>query len=283
MTIIKPPALLDVPLADRQTAINFKQIGQYLKSLADHVGSLPSMNEVQVAVQTPTDDLVALEEKVDALAADFANEPSYTASSFLPGYSVLYESSPGVAAIADNSALSTSTTVIGLAGGNTLGGYPVTLIGVGETATNGAWNWIPNLPVFLGTSGALTQTLPTTNVVQVGVAINATSVLVNPQQVVLLGSGQTAQALGLGPDGQIVTFAGTSVTPAQDTFTPTAGQTSFTLSNTPKALSVFALVNAVDLINGTDFTVSGNTVTILSGLGYTLQPTDQVQFRYLEA
>lgn len=69
---------------------------------------------------------------------------------------------------------------------------------------------------------------------------------------------------------------------AQDTPTPTNGQTVFTLSQTPKALGVQILVNGESLINGYDFTVSGTTVTLLSGLGFSLSATDKVQFRYPE-
>jgi len=69
----------------------------------------------------------------------------------------------------------------------------------------------------------------------------------------------------------------------QDQFIPTQGQTSFNLSSTPIALSVRAVVNSADLIYGTDFTLGGTTVTILTALGYNLSPTDVIQFTYLKA
>jgi hypothetical protein len=66
-------------------------------------------------------------------------------------------------------------------------------------------------------------------------------------------------------------------------YTPTVspGQTSFTLPETPDALSLQANINGQLLVFGEDFTVGGNTVTMT--LAYSLAATDAVQFRYQEA
>lgn len=68
----------------------------------------------------------------------------------------------------------------------------------------------------------------------------------------------------------------------EDNVRPALGQTLFTLSATPSALALQTIINDASLIRGVDFTVAGNNVQLLSGLGYSLTPTDIVQFRYPE-
>lgn len=68
--------------------------------------------------------------------------------------------------------------------------------------------------------------------------------------------------------------------PGIENFTPTSGQTVFTLSALPYPLTVVVNINTVELQNGIDFTVSGSTVTLLSHAGYRLEPTDYVQITY---
>lgn len=45
--------------------------------------------------------------------------------------------------------------------------------------TNSGWSWIPELPIFLGADGNLTQAVPTTgNLVRIGVADTATRIYI---------------------------------------------------------------------------------------------------------
>lgn len=61
--------------------------------------------------------------------------------------------------------------------------------------------------------------------------------------------------------------------------TPTAGQTSFTLTQTPKAGSVQMFINSVAMELTRDYTVSGATVTYLAA-DYAIATTDRVWFWY---
>jgi hypothetical protein len=81
-------------------------------------------------------------------------------------------------------------------------------------------------------------------------------------------------------DGSVLNATGVSSTVYQDTPSPTDGQTVFMLSEMPVALSVRAVVNGGVLINGLDFTLSGTTLSLLPGLGYTISSTDEIQFTY---
>jgi hypothetical protein len=65
-------------------------------------------------------------------------------------------------------------------------------------------------------------------------------------------------------------------------FTPTVGQTTFTLAEPPTAESVHFIVNGVEYVNTADFTVSGADVTWVSTL-FTLDDNDEVIVRYYVA
>ena len=61
----------------------------------------------------------------------------------------------------------------------------VTIMANGEM-TEGSWSWSPG-PVWLGTSGTLTQTPPSSgSVVRVGTALGATTLFVEPRLLAIL-------------------------------------------------------------------------------------------------
>ena len=62
-------------------------------------------------------------------------------------------------------------------------------------------------------------------------------------------------------------------------FTPTTGQTVFTLGSTPTPESVVFIVNGVSYVPTVDYTVSGVTVTWLD-TDFTLETTDEVVITY---
>lgn len=64
-----------------------------------------------------------------------------------------------------------------------------------------------------------------------------------------------------------------------DPFTPTAAQTAFTLTQTPKAGSVLMFINGQMQKPTTDFTVAGAAVTY-TAVDYALAVTDSVHFAY---
>jgi hypothetical protein len=89
-------------------------------------------------------------------------------------------------------------------------------------------------------------------------------------------------------DGQLLSRSGTTVVGSagaahpwtEDEFTPTNGQVTFILSQTPTDLSSLMVnVNGVTADEGTDYTVSGTTVTWLNNL-YSMETTDFVVVRY---
>lgn len=73
--------------------------------------------------------------------------------------------------------------------------------------------------------------------------------------------------------------SGVSVSPQNDSFTPTLGQVSFILSSAPSNNgSLEFRVNGAEYDQGTDYTISGATVSWISPI--VLEPTDTVVIEY---
>lgn len=49
-----------------------------------------------------------------------------------------------------------------------------------------SWSFIPNKPVFVESTGALTQTVPTDIIKEIGVAVSTNAMIVNPQKPISL-------------------------------------------------------------------------------------------------
>lgn len=94
----------------------------------------------------------------------------------------------GVVQYADNSLLGHLDMVVGVAAvGASAGG--IVSIQNGGTLVNVGWSFDTTKPVFLGNSGMLTQTPPSTGFVQViGVPISATQLLIQLQPPILLAA-----------------------------------------------------------------------------------------------
>lgn len=72
--------------------------------------------------------------------------------------------------------------VAGISQGAVVSGDPVSIMAKGRLIEP-SWAWTPYLPIFLGTSGQLTQTPPTTGfLIVLGTALDATTMMVNPFQ-----------------------------------------------------------------------------------------------------
>jgi hypothetical protein len=92
----------------------------------------------------------------------------------------------GVVQYADNSLLGHLDMVVGVAANGASAGGTVSIQN-GGTLVNAGWAFDTSKPVFLGTSGMLTQTPPSTGFVQViGVPISATQLLIQMQPPILL-------------------------------------------------------------------------------------------------
>lgn len=108
-----------------------------------------------------------------------------TASSPISAYMVV-AASAGQVSIADSSNLTQLGDVVGIAAGGAATGSPVS-INYSGTITHNGWTWTPRLPIFLGSNGALTQTVPTSGFAQViATPLSANSLLVTLSQPILL-------------------------------------------------------------------------------------------------
>ena len=65
----------------------------------------------------------------------------------------------------------------------------------------------------------------------------------------------------------------------EQTFTPTIGQTVFTLSQTSAGRRILVFVNGQEQLQGTDYTVSGNTLTWLN-TDFSLDTIDRLTIYY---
>lgn len=109
------------------------------------------------------------------------------------------------------------------------------------------------------------------------ISISKDSTVISPQTTTLTFSGDVTVVAGA-PHQAVVTIGG-SAQQAQEKFTPTNGQSSFTLTNIPiQATAVEMFLNGLKQQYGTDYTVSGKTV---SYFGIPLVSTDKVDFWYL--
>lgn len=109
-----------------------------------------------------------------------------TAAQALSGHRVLRAASPDTVDYADSATVAQANSVVGLSTGAASAGAPVTVQYAGPLVEP-SWNWTPNLPVFCGLLGALTQTAPTAGFsLVVGIAMDATSILVGVKQPTVL-------------------------------------------------------------------------------------------------
>jgi len=133
-----------------------------------------SSTAITSQLQEVLQQLQSLQQQVEALPGGVV----YRAASPLGAFNVIYQVSPGVAAVADATGLATSCAVIGITTTTAATGSAVAYAGVGETVTNNAWTWSPGA-VFLGAAGSLTQTVPEGSFpILVGYAASVNSVLV---------------------------------------------------------------------------------------------------------
>ena len=117
--------------------------------------------------------------------APSANTYAANAGVTISGHTAVYVSTTDgkvYPAVADTSA----RFCIGVTTGGAASGASVT-VQVSGVLTEPAWAWTMAQPVWLGASGALTQTQPTTGALfQVGVPLGATSLRIEPQLLALL-------------------------------------------------------------------------------------------------
>lgn len=106
------------------------------------------------------------------------------AAAALSGHRAVVPTAGGSVEYADKTNSAHAHLRPGITTGAALTGAPVTVVMRGEI-TEPTWSWTPLAPIYLGLTGLLTQTAPTAPgaafLLEVGVALSATSILVDPQ------------------------------------------------------------------------------------------------------
>lgn len=107
------------------------------------------------------------------------------AAEALGGHRAVYRSAAGFR-YAGSDQPTTADAVVGITTGSATPGGEVTVRTDG-VMIEPSWTWTPEEPVFLGLNGLITQTAPATGVVvELGVALTTTSILVRVQKAIYL-------------------------------------------------------------------------------------------------
>ncbi|MCK4609430.1 MAG: hypothetical protein KAT71_08105 [Gammaproteobacteria bacterium] len=151
-------------------------------------------------------------------------------------------------------------------------------------------SWTEGDILYVNGSGVLTDTEPTTGFAQPIAFVLRSHATTGALQVNADYPKQDASDVRVTPAGNIVATTVQTALEELDTekeagtltdqlFTPTGGQTVFTLSAVPLSNArVFMFVNNATYIAGNDFTISGPNITWLEA--FTIEPTDIITIRY---
>ena len=116
---------------------------------------------------------------------------SFIAASNLSAYrSVIIDDNSKVA-YADSSQMGHINRILGITTRSCLSGHVAAVV-TGGVVNNSGWSWTIGNPIFLSSSGALTQTPPTTGFLQImGFPLSTTSIYLQPQEAIVLSTGTT--------------------------------------------------------------------------------------------
>jgi hypothetical protein len=104
----------------------------------------------------------------------------------LSGHRAIIIDSYGDAIYADNSSILESS-VVGITTSAASLNTIVYAAANGATIVEPSWSWVPQQPIFLGSTGYLTQTAPTSGIiVQLGLALSTTKMLVDIKMPIAL-------------------------------------------------------------------------------------------------
>lgn len=110
---------------------------------------------------------------------------SVLAAEAIGGHLAVFAGPSGVSR-ASSSVVSQALKILGITSGAVSSGGYADVISAG-LITEPSWNWTPGSALFLGLNGALTQTAPTAGfILQMGVAISATSINLDIKQPIIL-------------------------------------------------------------------------------------------------
>lgn len=262
-------ALVQTALADRNSDLNFKQIQAWINSASSHLGTV--QQQLSKATATPgvtQAEIDALQSEIDVINLEIANlqaeitaltptlPQTYVLDALTTQFTAVREDTPGTAAILSNTTDS-GDSILGLTKIAGAMGASVPVFGPGSTATNAAWTWTPNLPVFDGVAGALTQTVPTSGyIAPMGYALDATNLLVQPSKPVFQNSNDTLpQAMYMGMNGLPMTLAKFGYLKARTVVTTNVA-----------SLSGLGVQNGITPVDGTRILLTGQTTASQNGV-----------------
>jgi hypothetical protein len=142
---------------------------------------------VETAIAIASDDTVVLTVagSQGASGGDGSTDIQKTAGEALGGHRAVVLNSSGQAIYADCSTPAHAHKVLGITTGAASSGAAVTIRTRGEI-TEGSWAWTLDLPIFLSTSGLLTQTPPTSGfVARIGFPMSATTIFIDIHQTIV--------------------------------------------------------------------------------------------------
>jgi hypothetical protein len=110
----------------------------------------------------------------------------YLSDATLSGHRVVKMEASGKVGYADSASVSDAGQVLGVTLNAALPGDVVNVQVTGEL-TESSWTWVPGLPVYLGTAGTLTQTLPVAGFqLVVGIAVAPDKLVIGIKQAIIL-------------------------------------------------------------------------------------------------
>lgn len=147
-----------------------------------------------IELQLPALGTQPADARLLALAVGQKGEPGgtqvqYPAATALGGHRVVIFNADGSVGYADARQLDHAPRVLGVTTGASVEGAVSNIQAVGPM-TESSWSWTPNLPVYLGQNGLLTQTPPAQPQAAfslvIGVAVSATTLLIGLGNVIHL-------------------------------------------------------------------------------------------------
>lgn len=141
--------------------------------------------QLPVAGLTTGDELVELQQGAEGVHDYAAPGGTFTAGLTLSGHRAVTISA-GTVVYADRTVPGHARAVIGLTTGAAVNGTPVAVRFRG-VVVEPSWTWTPDAPIWLGTTGLLTQTIPTVGFLrQIAYAVTATLIVVDPREPLAL-------------------------------------------------------------------------------------------------
>lgn len=118
--------------------------------------------------------------------AGSGSDITYKAAGNLSGHRVMRSTGNGFCDYADAANVAHAALVVGISSSAVVTGADVSVQNSGRM-TEPSWTWVPELPVFCGSMGVLTQTPPTTGFqIILGVAEDATSIIIKLSNPLIL-------------------------------------------------------------------------------------------------